>query len=79
MCWGRTQVHENVLLLRFVCVAVGIEIRIGLGFDSDTDPNPESFFDSSRASSKQVSTAAADPGIKHLLRWRLLHNHPWIY
>jgi hypothetical protein len=31
---SRAAVHENVLLLRFVCVGVGI----GLDFDSDTDP-----------------------------------------
>jgi hypothetical protein len=36
---GCTQVHENVLLLRFVRVGVGI--GIGLGFDPDSDSDPE--------------------------------------
>jgi hypothetical protein len=57
----RTQVHENVLLLRLVRVGVGI----GIGFDSDIDPDPDpgSFLDSSREFSEQLSTAVADPGI----------------
>jgi hypothetical protein len=40
---GCTQVHENVLLLRFVRVGVGI--GIGLGFDSDADSTPEVYRD----------------------------------
>jgi hypothetical protein len=54
MCRGRTQVHENVLLLRFVRVGVRIGMGIGLGFDSDTEPDPKSFLDSGREFSEQI-------------------------
>jgi hypothetical protein len=50
---GRTQVHEYVLLRRFVRVGIGIGIGIGLGFDSDPEDHRELVL-----FSKQLSTVA---------------------